>query len=129
MIPCLQEHCKIPSPFIMSHDWHAYVLHQKEFFRNKLFTKTQVSQQTNKHQHQQNKITHANKLYQDWHTRKCKRIRSNRLGLQYIVKYQANGSKNVLKGNRCMYRKKYMNFQFTPSKNPCMRQKQKVHFT
>jgi hypothetical protein len=122
---CLQGLCKIPSPFVMSQGRHACILHQKQFFRDQLLSKSDPT--TIEKQKHHNKITRANKLFHDWGARKSKRIYS--LGIQYTVKYHANGQAHVLtKGNRYMYKKKLTNFKITPSKNPRTRKKQKKTF-
>jgi hypothetical protein len=100
----------------------------KNLFHHQTFTKPITAE--HKSLHRQNKFTHATQLYNDWRSKKSKRIYSNRLGIEYTIKYQANGEKNILtKGNRFMYRKKYMDFKFTPAPNPRTRKKQKQRFT
>jgi hypothetical protein len=72
---CLYKLCKVPSPFIMSHNRKACVTHQKNLFHHQTFTKPITAE--HKSLHRQNKFTHVTQLYNDWRSKKSKRIYSN----------------------------------------------------
>ncbi|PKK58717.1 hypothetical protein RhiirC2_857648 [Rhizophagus irregularis] len=118
--------CRVPSPYIMSHNRRASVSHQKhlEIYQNiKKLTLLSNNNAIN------NKKFHATRTYYRWQICAKKHIYSNRLGISYDVSYLANGHKYLYTfKNRRMYRKRLDNFLSHHSHSSKRSKKQKSHF-
>lgn len=120
--------CHGPSPFVMSSYRHACGAHQSEFFRNQINHYLKPKDRE-KSPFINSKSTHANHLYQLWQHRYCQKIFSNRLGIEYNIRFTANGTNFVRKHpNAYMYRKHLSNFKRIPSNNHKTKRKQEARF-
>ncbi|PKK71992.1 hypothetical protein RhiirC2_710696 [Rhizophagus irregularis] len=76
-----------------------------------------------------NRISHATRLFDAWASSTTKHVYSNRLGISYDIRYVANIPKNLDKYNdRCMYRKRFDNFNTVHSDTSSLSIRQKKRF-
>ncbi|CAB5156169.1 unnamed protein product [Rhizophagus irregularis] len=83
------------------------VTHQKyiDFFQNTRKPSRTTTDTLN------NKISHAICVFDTWGSSNIKHVYSNRLGISYDVRYLANRPKKLdIHNDRCMYRKRFDNF-------------------
>ncbi|GET58892.1 hypothetical protein GLOIN_2v1764040 [Rhizophagus irregularis DAOM 181602=DAOM 197198] len=83
----------------MSQRRRACVTHQSYFFKHNLhhFIKSPDRSKSENNQVYNNKVGHANLIYERWETHQIKSIFSTRLGISYQTRYHANGSSEHFK--------------------------------
>ncbi|POG82770.1 hypothetical protein GLOIN_2v1493568 [Rhizophagus irregularis DAOM 181602=DAOM 197198] len=117
--------CRVPSPYIMSHNRRACVSHQKnlDIFHN--IKKPTLLSDDNIN----NKQFHATLIHKRWQHRTKKHVNSNRLGISYDVSYIANDQKSIpIHIERRMYQKRFNNFRSQHSDRSKRSKKQKSRF-
>jgi hypothetical protein len=93
-------------------------LHQKLFFYSIQCNKNSLPESSSNHNtygqpkySSPSKITHANKIFNEWNNDSKKSIHSNRIGTTYQTSYFANTRRQIFTGDyNYMYSKKYTNY-------------------
>ncbi|CAB5128399.1 unnamed protein product [Rhizophagus irregularis] len=112
----------------MSKHRRACVMHQRNFFSEKLFHKPKASV-PKPDDIVNSKAVHANLIYDRWKSHTKKSVFSNRLGISYQEAIHARDVQSVLEyGNKHMYRKRLTGFQLKQSNYLKVKEKQEIRF-
>jgi hypothetical protein len=83
------KECSVPSPFVMSQDRRACVMHQKYFFSRIDNTNVDLNQE------KPSKVTESERCFQKWHNKSITSVKSHRLGISYKSHINANGRRHI----------------------------------
>jgi hypothetical protein len=109
-----KRECTVPSPFVMSDNRRACVMHQKIIFKD--ITSRSDTPPLNVPSKveftQRHKFYHSEECFKSWINKKSKSNYSHRTGISYNTRIRANGEKFLLSNNngRHMYKKEFYNF-------------------